>query len=166
MRKKLIHWLFEISKQAYTKWFKKNHIPWQITVEELLLYPKASFGYELGCFLEKNQFQLLPKVEKHDAYLTLTGYGTRVEEEITLQYLCLGNGKNSPYMYGAIILGTLILPEYISFYWEAYSKGLKANTFHHYDYEKLLTVNFEKFKTFIFQSKAHTIHNLLLNQKY
>ena len=120
MRKKLVVFLFEISKSLYTKFFKKNHIPWEVTTEDLLQFPTETFGFHLGEFLQKNNFQLIPKVERHDAYHTLTNYGTRVEEEIGLQYLCMGNGKKSPYMYGAILLGTLILPEYISFYLQSY----------------------------------------------
>ncbi|WP_121667148.1 Coq4 family protein [Mesonia aquimarina] len=156
MRKKLVLWLFEFSKKIYTKWFKKNHIPWCVSVQELLLYPSESFGHKLGEFLNQHHFQLIPKVERHDAYHTLTQYGVSVEEEIALQYLCLGNGKKSPYMFGAIILGTFILPEYFAFYYKSFLKGKDAKPFHHFDYKKLLQKNYNEFRAEIFQKNKST----------
>ncbi|MFG6686212.1 Coq4 family protein [Mariniflexile sp. HNIBRBA6329] len=153
-RKKLIEWLFEKSQTAYTNLFK-NHQPWGIYKEELLTYPEKSFGRHLGVFLDKNGFELIPKVERHDAYHTLTGYGTNVEDEIALQCLCYGNGKRSPYLYGALILGIIILPDYYNYYYQSYLIGKNANPFHHYDYKKLLKINIHDFRYTIF-SKKHT----------
>ncbi|WP_353778024.1 hypothetical protein [Winogradskyella sp. 3972H.M.0a.05] len=161
-RKKLIEWLFEHSQQLYTKMFKK-HEPWGVYRKELLRYPKHTFGRHLGEFLEKNNFELIAKVERHDAYHTLTGIGTSVEDEIALQCLCYGNGKRSPYLYGAIILGIIILPDYLKFYSEAYRIGKHANAFHHYDYKKLLHVDFELFRSSIFNTSQ--IHYLSLYRK-
>jgi len=137
IRKQLIIWLFEISKTIYTHLFK-HHEAWLVTKKDLLTLPDDSFGYHLGTFLDHNNFELIPKVERHDAYHTLTGYGTKVEDEIALQYLSYGNGKRSPYMYGAIILGTLLLPDYLSYYIKSYKTGKQANAFHHLDFSKLL----------------------------
>ena len=162
MRKKLVVFLFEISKSLYTKFFKKYHIPWEVTTEDLLQFPTETFGFHLGEFLQKNNFQLIPKVEHHDAYHTLTNYGTRVEEEIGLQYLCMGNGKKSPYMYGAILLGTLILPEYISFYLQSYQIGKQAHPFHHFDYEQVLHLDYKVFQSMVF-SKATITNQLQFN---
>ncbi|WP_053975792.1 Coq4 family protein [Mangrovimonas xylaniphaga] len=139
-RKQLIHWLFEISKTIYTRIFK-HHEPWGITTNQLLQLPEASFGRHLGEFLNQHGFELIPKVERHDCYHVLTGYGITVENEIALQYLSFGNGKQSPYMYGAILLGTLILPDYLSYYLDSYTIGKKANTFHNLDFKKLLNID-------------------------
>lgn len=136
-RKKIISWLFTISQKIYTQLFKK-HKAWNISKEELLQLTKDSFGFHLGSFLHKNGFELIPKVERHDAYHVLTGYSTNVEDEIALQWLCFGNGKRSKYMYGAIILGTLILPDYYKYYKESYQIGKNANSFHQLDFSKLL----------------------------
>jgi len=137
IRKQLIIWLFEISKTVYTYLFK-HHKAWNVTKKDLLTLPNDSFGYHLGSFLDNNNFELIPKVERHDAYHTLTGYGTKVEDEIALQYLSYGNGKRSPYMYGAIILGSILLPDYLSYYIKSYKIGKQANAFHHLDFSKLL----------------------------
>lgn len=149
LRKKLIEWLFEKSQRIYTQYFKKNK-PWSIRKKDLLAYPEASFGNHLAQFLESNNFELIDKVERHDAYHTLTGYGTQVQDEIALQYLCFGNGKRSLYLYGVIILGTLILPDYLRYYYQSYTIGKNANPFYHYDYKQLLKINFKDFKQSIF----------------
>lgn len=151
-RKKIIEWLFDKSQQVYTNMFK-NHKPWGISKSELLLYPNDSFGKHLGLFLDKNGFELIAKVERHDAYHTLTGCGIHVEDEIALQCLCFGNGKRSPYLYGAMILGIAILPDYYKYYYKSYRIGKNANPFHHYDYKKLLKVSLSDFREAIFSKK-------------
>lgn len=148
MRKKFIQWLFKYSQIFYIKF--KNKKPWNITVNELLQYPENSFGFELGTFLKINGFELLPKVERHDAYHLITGYGTNVEDEIALQYVCLGNGKKSPYLFGVLFLGTLIIPEFINYYLDSFRLGKKCNTFHHFDYKKLLNISLKDLRTIIF----------------
>lgn len=165
-RKKLIESLFEKSQKVYTNMFK-HHEAWGISREELLTYPKDSIGKHLGLFLDKNNFELIAKVERHDAYHTITGYGTNVEDEIALQCLCFGNGKRSMYLYGAIILGIIILPDYLSYYYQSYRIGKRANTFHHYDYKKLLKVNIHQFREVIFSkqpTKLKSNHNLNFNK--
>lgn len=148
-RKQLIIWLFEVSKTLYTYVFK-NHKPWGIYKAELLTYPDTSFGKHLGLFLEKNNFELIPKVERHDAYHVLTGYGTKVEDEIALQYLSLGNGKHSPYLYGAIILGTILLPDYIKYYLKSYRIGKNANTFYNLNFKNMLHLSISDIRGAIF----------------
>jgi ubiquinone biosynthesis protein Coq4 len=151
-RKQLIEWLFNKSQKIYTSLFKK-HKAWGLTTNDLLQLPTHSIGFHLGTFLKDNDFELLPKVERHDAYHVITGYGTNVEDEIALQCLCFGNGKRSPYLYGAMILGVLILPNYYKYYYKSYCLGKNANPFHHYDYKKLLKVSITDFRTAIFNKK-------------
>ncbi|MEM5565417.1 Coq4 family protein [Psychroserpens sp. AS72] len=153
-RKQLIEWIFEHSQSIYTTLFKK-HESWGISRKELLTYPTHSFGNHLGNFLNKNGFELIPKVERHDAYHTLTGYGTKVEDEIALQCLCFGNGKRSLYLYGAMILGIIILPDYLNYYNLSYNIGKHANPFHHFDYKQLLHVNIDDFRVMIFPKKQY-----------
>lgn len=158
IRKHLIEWLFDKSQKIYTNLFK-NHKPWGIYKAELLTYPDGTIGKKLGEFLKKNNFELISKVERHDAYHTITGYGTKVEDEIALQCLCFGNGKRSLYLYGAIILGVIILPDYYKYYYKSYLIGKNANSFHHYDYKKLLKVSIEEFRQSIFSKSQLIIIN-------
>jgi len=140
----------------------KNHEAWGVTTNELLTYPTDTLGRHLGEFLHKNGFELIPKVERHDAYHTLTGYGTNVEDEIALQCLCFGNGKRSLYLYGAMILGILILPDYWRYYYCSYQIGKNAHPFHHFDYKKLLNVNIHDFRSAIFSSAQRRVLDIKL----
>ncbi|MCB0383706.1 MAG: hypothetical protein KDD05_10555 [Psychroserpens sp.] len=158
-RKKLIEYLFEYSQNVYTSLFK-HHEAWGISKNELLSYPEPSFGKHLGVFLDANNFELIAKVERHDAYHTLTGFGTKVEDEIALQCLCYGNGKRSIYLYGAIILGVIILPDYYRYYYQSYTIGKNANTFHHYDYKQLLHIDIDRFRKAIFSEEQRYILTL------
>lgn len=145
MRKRFIAWLFEKSQKVYTAFFKKNK-PWGILKVDLLEFPNESLGKHLGYFLDKNNFELIPKVERHDVYHVLTGYGTQVEDEIALQYLCYGNGKRSLYLYSVIAIGTLILPEYFRYYLKSYKIGKNANAFYNYNFKKLLKISLKGLK--------------------
>lgn len=132
----------------YCKFKRKK--PWKISTEMLLAMPHNSFGYQLGMLLNEQGFQLIPKVERHDAYHLLTGYSTAVEDEIALQYCCLGNGKRTPYLFGVILIGTFLLPDYLPYYIQSYQFGKQANAFHHFDFKKILPLDFEDFKHIIF----------------
>ncbi|WP_179348220.1 hypothetical protein [Winogradskyella pacifica] len=158
-RKQFIIWLFEHSQRIYTNMFK-NHEPWNLTKTDLLNLPKPTFGRHLGEFLDKNNFELIPKVERHDCYHVLCGYSTKVEDEIALQCLCYGNGKRSPYLYGAIILGVAILPDYYKYYHKSFKIGKAANAFHHFDYRKLMHISISDFRDAIFPK--HDLLNLNL----
>ena len=157
-RKKIINWLFEKSQTIYTRYFKKNK-PWEIRKLDLLKYSADSLGNHLGQFLEVNGFELIPKVERHDVYHVITNYGINAEDEIALQYLCFGNGKRSLYLFAVIILGTIILPDYLKYYYDSYCIGKKANAFYHYDFSKLLEVPLSDFRQFIFRKKYYFNYN-------
>ncbi|MGB2684512.1 MAG: Coq4 family protein [Olleya sp.] len=148
-RKKLVAWLFKITQHIYTKYFKKNK-PWHIKKQQLLQFPKDTFGYHLGLFLQHNGFELIPKVERHDAYHVMTGYNTTEEDEIALQYLCFGNGKRSIYLFGVITIGSLILPEYWKYYIKSYRIGKNANVFYNLNYKGLLNTSVSTLRSSIF----------------
>jgi len=150
-RKQLILWLFEVSRNLYTRFKKKQ--PWNLTTAELVVMPSHTYGHRLGLFLKSNGFELIPKVERHDAYHVLTGFDTEVEDEIALQYLCFGNGKRTPYLFAVLVLGTLLLPEYLPYYRKAFYFGKKSNPFHHYDFKTLLHLDFELFRSMIFSER-------------
>ncbi|MFC7358319.1 hypothetical protein ACFQO1_11520 [Jejudonia soesokkakensis] len=147
-RKQFIQWLFEITQKFYLRFKRKR--PWNISRQQLLQMPKNTVGYALGKFLDSQGFELIPKVERHDAYHLLTGFSTSVEDEIALQYLCFGNGKRTPYLLGVLLLGTLLLPDYLSYYRKAFSIGKASNSFHHYEYKKVLSWDYGNFRKSIF----------------
>jgi len=148
-RKQLIAWLFKVTQHIYTTYFKTNQ-PWGIKKEQLLEYSPKTFGHHLGLFLDSNGFELIPKVERHDAYHVMTGYNSNEEDEIALQYLCFGNGKRSIYLFGVITIGSIILPEYWKYYLKSYRIGKSANTFYNLDYKGLLNTSISNLRGSIF----------------
>ncbi|RNC84999.1 MAG: hypothetical protein ED556_10535 [Winogradskyella sp.] len=153
LRKQLIEWLFEVSQKVYTKYFKHKQ-PWNISRAELLKYSEETFGKQLGDFLHKNGYELIPKVERHDCYHVLCNYGTNVEDEIALQYLCYGNGKRSLYLFGVLVVGSALLPEYYNYYYKSYAIGKSANPFHHHDYSKLLNISLKDLRAITFSKNT------------
>ncbi len=151
MRRKFIYWLFEHSQRIYIKF--KIKTPWGLTSQDLIEYPKESFGFHLGIILHKNNFKLLAKVERHDCYLLLTNYGTKVEDEIALQYVCFGNGKKSLYLISVLLIGTITLPEYYKYYIKSYQLGRHCNKFHHFSYKNLLHFSFQEIRENIFNQQ-------------
>lgn len=137
MKDYIVERLYELSRKPYQKYFKKSN-PWEIDKEELLQYPKDSLGFQLGYFLDKNHFDIQPKLEDHDIIHVLTNTGISVVDEIGMQYYLLGNGKRSLYMYGVIISGTLFYFRQINYFFQQYNKGKKAFPFYYLDFSKML----------------------------
>ena len=137
--------------RIYSEFISKK--PWGISTQELLTYSNDSFGYHLGIFLNTNNFELVPKGERHDCYHLLTNYGTNVEDEVALQYVCFGNGKRSPYLMGVLLVGTIILPDYYKYYIKSYKLGRNCNQFHHFKYENLLHFSFQDIREGIFNTQ-------------
>jgi len=149
-RKQLIVWLFKNSQKGYVRLFKQNKKAWNISKEELLKLSNNTFGYHYGTFLEKHQFEVLSKLERHDAYHVITNYKTNEQDEIALQYLCFGNGKQSVYLFCVISIGIIILPDYYNYYFKSYQLGKNVNTFYNLDFENLLETNIYDLQKIIF----------------
>ena len=140
--------MYEWSRKPYQKYFKKS-IPWEIDKDKLLQYPKDSLGFGLGDFLNKNHFDMQPKLEDHDVIHVLTNTGISVADEIGMQYYLLGNGKKSLYLYVVILSGTPFYITQIKYFLQQYKKGKQALPFHYLDFSKMLSVPVESIqKTF------------------
>lgn len=133
----LIEKMYELSKKPYQRFFKRNKA-WEITVPELIQLPQESLGFHLGSFIQKNNFEIQPKLEDHDIIHVLTNTGVSVPEEIGMQYYLLGNGKKSLYLFLVITTGTLFYPTRFDYFIQQYQRGLKAYSFHNLDFLKLL----------------------------
>ena len=163
-RRKIVEWLFEATQKQYIRFKKKT--PWNITNATLLGMPANTFGYQLGQFLEGNAFQLIPKVERHDAYHVLTGFGTMAEDEVALQYLCYGNGKRTPYLFAVLCIGTAILPEFWPYYCRAFQFGKRSHSFHHFDFKAILPLDYNLFRGMIFSEETiNSLESLQKNKK-
>lgn len=156
----MVH-LYESSSKIYTVLFKYNRAAWGITKEEFLQYPVGSLGYALGMFYKSKGFDIMPKLENHDAYHVITGIGTEVEEEVAMQFLLLGNGKVSLYLLGVIVIGTLFFPEYWNLYKQAYQKGRARLRFHDLDFQHFLETPLTDIQASLSKAK----HIIILNKK-
>lgn len=150
-REKICIWLFEKSKTPYAKYFKSN-AAWNLNRTDLISFPTNTLGYELGLFLTFNNYHLIPKLEKHDAYHVITEYGTSVKEEIALQFFFLGNKKRSPYLFGVITIGAILLPEHFTHYYKAYLHGKNSTPLHKWDIHALLTKPLHEIKSAVFKN--------------
>jgi len=158
-REKICIWLFDKSKLPYAKHFKKNKQEWTVTRETLLSYPNGTLGFEMGSFLFSKDFEMIPKLERHDAYHVITGIGTDVADEIALQFFFLGNDKRSLYLFGVVILGALLMPEFYYKYFSAFYKGKYANPLYPMDIEAMLFENLSDIQSQIFTHSLHYQHN-------
>lgn len=158
LRVKFLLFVYDKTQKLYRTYFKKKKRQWQFNEKQLLEFHKDSLGRKLGEFYKKYGFSMIPKMENHDVHHLITGIGTQFEEEIAMQYLLLGNGKLNAHLLAAIVLGTMILPEYSKMYMNAYRKGQSMRKFHHLNFEELLWQNFEHVKDFIQQKENPVLH--------
>jgi ubiquinone biosynthesis protein Coq4 len=148
MKDQLIEKMYEWSKKPYQQFFK-NKIAWEIDKQELFTYPEETLGYHLGQFLQKNDFDIQPKLEDHDIIHVLTNTGISVREEIGMQYYLMGNGKKSLYLFMVILVGTAFYPMHINYFLKEFRKGKTAYHFHFLDFSKMLLLPIETIqKTF------------------
>jgi ubiquinone biosynthesis protein Coq4 len=102
------------------------------------LFPEKSIGYGLYRFLTKYQFSLISKAENHDVAHVITQIGVSPLSEIKMQYLLLGNGKRSPYLFICIFAGLLFYPSHVKHFYSAYARGKQAMPFHRIDFKNCL----------------------------
>lgn len=149
-RKKLIKLGIEVIGNGYTQVMKKNTAPWKVSKKELLEMNTSTLGYHLGLFLTKNNFELIPKAERHDCFHVFTNYSPSIENEIGLQYLRFGNGARNIFTIGAVVFGMVLLPEYYEHYIESFLIGKKAMNFQKLDFKEHLNTSLESLRMFHF----------------
>jgi len=127
------------TKPYYVAWFKKNHKAWKQNIPKLKSLAKNSLGYDLGCFLEKEELVLMPKLEEHDVIHVLLQYETTVKDEARMQFFLLGNGKRSLYALFTAIASTLLIPEHLGAFIREFKKGRKCRCIARWNFEHLLS---------------------------
>lgn len=160
IRKQLCIWLFDLSKLPYARFFKNRRDPWPYTRNDLLQYHPLSLGFAVGTFLHNHNFEMIPKLERHDAYHVITGIGTSVEEEIALQFFFMGNGKHSLYLYGVVLIGLLMVPEHYFSYFSAFYRGKYAAPLHELQIEDLLSHDLRSIQNKIFSTYPQPLSKL------
>ena len=129
-REKFCAWLFEVSKKPYAYLTKRSKKAWKLSSNDLMQFPVSSLAYETGLFLKKNGFELIDKLESHDFYHVITRMSTAVKDEIGMQFLLLGNGKKSLYMYFTVTLSSMLLPEHYRYFKSCFYRGKRYEPIH------------------------------------
>ena len=146
IREKICAWLFEKSERPYRFLFKQGKKAWNLSSADLARYPKETLGYATSQFLIKNNFELLDKLESHDVMHVLLEMKTTVKEEIGMQFLLLGNGKKSAYMYATIMLGYILQLEHYKYFSYCYRRGKTLHPVHKIDFFEALKMNSEQLR--------------------
>ena len=125
--------MFEVSKKPYARIFKKKKQAWMLSSADLINFPQGSLGHYLGEFLSNNKFELIDKLESHDAFHVITGMSTAVRDEVGMQFLLLGNGKKSLYLFSTITICTVLLPEYFLHFIKCFRLGRRYKAIYKLD---------------------------------
>jgi len=134
--------------------FKKKQEAWNQTTDSLKKFPQGSLGNSLGIFLEKNNFQLLPKLEDHDVLHVLLDYKTTITGEIKMQFFLLGNRKRSLYALFTAIIGMLLVPEKISVFLKEFSNGRRYAPISKWSFEHLLSEPLDLLRKQVYRQKV------------
>ena len=138
LRENLLIILVEYTKPFYVKYFKKDQNAWQQNIHTLNRFPLKTLGNSLGRFLEREKFQLMPKLEDHDVLHVLLNYKTTIEGEVKMQFFLLGNRKRSWYAFFTAIIGVCLVPERIKPFFYEFRKGRRCINISNWDFEHLL----------------------------
>ncbi len=143
-RESFFLFLFKISEDIYRKIFKRNKQAWQTTKADLKQLAPDTIGFGYFKFLDKNGFDILPKLENHDLFHVVTGASTQVRDELALQFYLLGNGKKSLYQY-CVLLSSVVWIDHATYFVTAYKKGAQSKPFSDTKFEKILSQNMNLF---------------------
>ncbi len=135
---------FNVSSILYI-FFKKGQV-WQIYTRQLLSYPSNSLGYHLGCFLLQHKFEPQPRCEDHDIFHVLTGFKVDTAQEIAMQYWLWGNGKRSPFVALAMLVGMVLYIDQYDVFKAALHNGKSAFPIHNLDFKQHLSSPISNFK--------------------
>jgi hypothetical protein len=136
-------------KPLYVLLLKRGDPDWGMTTVDLKSYPEGSIGRDVYRFLTANGLQLMPNLESHDVFHVLLGYQATVPDEVNLQTVLLANGRRTLYVWGTVILGWIVFPEFHADFKRAYRLGKAYRPFHYWNYRYLLYENTEDMKAHI-----------------
>lgn len=154
LRARILISFVDWTKPIYAAVFKRHIRGWVYSRVDLLRMPVGSLGFNLGEFLTKHQFDLIPKMEDHDVLHVLLGFKTTVEDEVKMQFFLIGNRKKSVYAIMTVIAGCIIIPEFYKEYITAFKKGRRCHNISNWDFQHLLGEPIEVLKRQIHKQKC------------
>ncbi len=131
---------------VYRDLFKGKRVSWGETKESLSRFNKGQLGREVSEFLFAHHIELQPKMESHDVFHVITGYGTTMPEETAMQFFLIGNGKQSKLARISAFVGFVLFPEYWKLHRSAYRRGKNTRHFSSWEFRELLFVEVNAFR--------------------
>lgn len=124
---------------------------WSTTKNDLKNCNPGTLGHGMYQFLHGHDINLIPKAETHDVWHVLFGYSIEMKDEMSIQFVVLGNGRHSaPYLYSCLV-ALVMYPEHWGSFYKAYKCGKSAIPFWHFDFENLLNENLNDLRGRIFE---------------
>ena len=160
-RERMLLWLLGQVVPVHAKFYQRRQ-PWRLQRGDMLQYPAASLGHELGLFLKRESLQPVDRIERHDAFHILLGFSTHMNDEAAMQFFLIGNGKISPFTLGTAIFTLITMPDKWNYFYQQYKRGQSVRSIAKWNFLELLDEKFEEVKEVIFSGKAD---NPVLMQK-
>ncbi len=136
-REIIFYFLVEIVIPSYVKLRPPKKPRWNLSVQDLLAFPKDTLGNALGLFLQKRNLKPIPNSEEHDVLHLILGYKTEVEDEIRMQFFLLGNGKITLSVLGTMVVG-LLMPEVWGKFIRDFKRGATSPIIYNINFKKRL----------------------------
>jgi hypothetical protein len=133
LRKSIMVYLAHDIGLPYFKLTRKpRNFPY--SMQQLQSMREGSVGASLLKFLKQNNLDLLPYYEKHDIKHVVLGYDATEEGEVSLQCFMLANGRRTLPVILCVLYGWLTMPEYYSYFREAWRRGRSVPPINDYDW--------------------------------
>lgn len=152
IRAKVVLWLLEKGAPIH-KVLNKKRMPWNLNSRDLLQYPKGSLGNSLGEFYKKENFEPVPKAERHDVFHVLLGYSTDVIDEAAMQFFLWGNRKPSFFTVGSCIITAFFFPGKLPHFISEFQRGKQANSIREWNFQLLLNEDVQFLRNRVFTKK-------------
>ena len=148
-REKTLSKMVGLLNPIYKAVMPKNRA-WKLTKDQLRIFPQGTLGKDLGDFMDKNNFDILPYLETHDVYHVLLGYQPTIVEESRLYFFLLGNGKYSFEVINTVLVSLFLLPDYWGDLFQHYRQGKTCRRMGHWDFRYLMHENTDVLRGIIF----------------
>ena len=148
-REKTLSKMVGLLNPIYKAVMPKNRA-WKLTKAQLRVFPQGTLGKDLGDFMDKNNFDMLPYLETHDVYHVLLGYQPTIVEESRLYFFLLGNGKYSFEVVNTVLVSLFLLPDYWGDLFQHYRRGKASRRMGHWDFRYLMHENTDVLRGIIF----------------
>lgn len=154
MRELLCFKLTEWTVPIYKRFFKPKETKWQVELDQLRSYPTGTLGRAWADFYEGQSFGISPNYEEHDICHVLLGYRTSIIEETRMYSFLYGTGKRSAPTILTILIGCIIMPEFINQFYKDYRLGKDSLDFSKWDFRFLLRESLEDLQRMICNKKV------------